>query len=63
MEKEGNVIRNKAQLVVKGYFQEEGIDYEETFTPVARLESVRIFLAYAAHKSFEVFQWMSSMHY
>ena len=56
MDKEGNVITNKARLVVKGYCQEEGIDYEETFAPVARLESVRIFLAYAAHKNFEVFQ-------
>jgi len=56
MDKEGNVIRNKARLVVKGYCQEEGIDYEETFAPVARLESVRIFLAYAAHKNFDVYQ-------
>ncbi|CAH1413683.1 unnamed protein product [Lactuca virosa] len=56
LDKEGNVIRNKARLVVKGYCQEEGIDYEETFSPVARLESVRIFLAYAAHKDFKVFQ-------
>ena len=56
LDKEGNVIRNKARLVVKGYCQEEGIDYEETFTLVVRLESVRIFLAYAAHKNFKVFQ-------
>lgn len=42
--------------MVKGYCQEEGIDYEETFAPLARLESVRIFLAYATHKNFEVFQ-------
>lgn len=41
---------------MKGYFQEEGIDYEETFTYVARLESVRMFLAYVTHKNFEVFQ-------
>ncbi|GKA51756.1 retrovirus-related pol polyprotein from transposon TNT 1-94, partial [Tanacetum coccineum] len=44
------VIRNKARLVVKGYAQEEGIDFEESFAPVARLEAVRIFVAYAAHK-------------
>ena len=56
MDKKGNVIRNKARLVVKGYCQEEGIDYEETFAPVARLESVQIFLAYAALKNFEDFQ-------
>ena len=55
LDKEGNLIRNKARLVVKGYSQEEGIDYEVTFAPVARLESVRMFLAYAAHKNFEVF--------
>ncbi|KAL7604701.1 hypothetical protein Lser_V15G20152 [Lactuca serriola] len=55
LDKEGNVIRNKACLMVKGYCQEEGIDYEETFAPVARLESVLIFLAYASHKNFEVY--------
>ncbi|KAI3493567.1 hypothetical protein L1887_40767 [Cichorium endivia] len=56
LDTEGNVVRNKARLVVKGYCQQEGIDYEETFAPVARLESVRIFLAYAVHKNFDVFQ-------
>ncbi|GJR47347.1 retrovirus-related pol polyprotein from transposon TNT 1-94 [Tanacetum coccineum] len=45
------VIRNKARLVAKGYAQEEGIDFEESFAPVARLEAVRIFVAHAAHKS------------
>nr|GEV05462.1 retrovirus-related Pol polyprotein from transposon TNT 1-94 [Tanacetum cinerariifolium] len=50
------VIRNKAQLVAKGYAQEEGIDFEESFAPVAHLEAVRIFIAYAAHKSFPIFQ-------
>ena len=54
--KEGNIVRNKARLVVKGYSQKEGIDYEETFAPVARLEAVRIFLAYAAHMDFDVYQ-------
>ncbi|GJX90117.1 retrovirus-related pol polyprotein from transposon TNT 1-94 [Tanacetum coccineum] len=44
------VICNKARLVSKGYFQEEGINFEESFTPVARLEAVRIFVAYAAQK-------------
>ncbi|GJS24668.1 retrovirus-related pol polyprotein from transposon TNT 1-94 [Tanacetum coccineum] len=43
------VIRNKARLVAKGYAQEEGIDFEESFAPVARLEAVRIFVAHAAH--------------
>nr|GFB29933.1 hypothetical protein [Tanacetum cinerariifolium] len=50
------MIRNKARLVAKGYAQEEGIDFEESFTPVARLEAVRIFIAYAAHKYFPIYQ-------
>ncbi|GKE95048.1 retrovirus-related pol polyprotein from transposon TNT 1-94, partial [Tanacetum coccineum] len=50
------VIRNKARLVAKGYAQEEGIDFEESFAPVACLEAVRIFVAYAAHKSFPIYQ-------
>nr|GEZ93497.1 retrotransposon protein, putative, unclassified [Tanacetum cinerariifolium] len=45
------VIRNKARLVAKGYAQEEGIDFEESFAPVARLEAARIFIAYAAHNT------------
>ncbi|KAJ9546865.1 hypothetical protein OSB04_019408 [Centaurea solstitialis] len=52
----GIVIRNKARLVAQGYRQEEGIDYDETFSPVARLEAIRLFLAYAAHMKFQVFQ-------
>nr|GEU30493.1 hypothetical protein [Tanacetum cinerariifolium] len=47
---------NKTRLVMRGYRQEEGIDFEESFTPVARMVAIRIFLAYAAHKSFIVFQ-------
>nr|GEZ46894.1 hypothetical protein [Tanacetum cinerariifolium] len=50
------MIRNKARLVAKGYAQEKGIDFEESFAPVVRLEAVRIFIAYAAHKSFLIFQ-------
>ncbi|GJU74745.1 ribonuclease H-like domain-containing protein [Tanacetum coccineum] len=50
------VIRNKARLVAKGYAQEEGIDFEESFAPVARLEAVWIFVAYVAHKSFPIYQ-------
>ncbi|KAI3792345.1 hypothetical protein L2E82_06222 [Cichorium intybus] len=53
---QGIVCRNKARLVVKGYSQQEGIDYDETYAPVARLEAIRIFLAYAAHKNFKVYQ-------
>nr|GEU73765.1 hypothetical protein [Tanacetum cinerariifolium] len=55
-DEEQTVIRNKSRLVVRGYRQEEGIDFEESFPPVARMEAIRIFLAYAAHKSFTVFQ-------
>nr|GFB50145.1 retrovirus-related Pol polyprotein from transposon TNT 1-94 [Tanacetum cinerariifolium] len=50
------VIRNKAMLIAVGYSQQEGIDYDETFAPVARIEAIRLFLAYAAHKDFIVFQ-------
>nr|GFB38319.1 retrovirus-related Pol polyprotein from transposon TNT 1-94 [Tanacetum cinerariifolium] len=49
-------IRNKARLIAKGYAQEEGIDFEESFAPVARLEAIRIFISYAAHKSFPIYQ-------
>nr|GFA16433.1 retrovirus-related Pol polyprotein from transposon TNT 1-94 [Tanacetum cinerariifolium] len=50
------VIRNKARLVAVGYSQQEGIDYDETFAPVARIKAIRLFLAYVAHKDFTVFQ-------
>nr|GEV21606.1 hypothetical protein [Tanacetum cinerariifolium] len=50
------VIRNKARLVPVGYSQQEDIDYDETFAPVTRIEAIRLFLAYAAHKDFTVFQ-------
>jgi hypothetical protein len=52
----GVVTRNNARLVAKGYAQVAGLDFEETFAPVARLESIRILLAYAAHHSFRLFQ-------
>nr|GEU86354.1 retrovirus-related Pol polyprotein from transposon TNT 1-94 [Tanacetum cinerariifolium] len=51
-----DIIRNKSRLVVRGYHQEEGIDFKESFAPVVRMEAIRIFLAYAAHKSFIMFQ-------
>nr|GEY84257.1 hypothetical protein [Tanacetum cinerariifolium] len=55
-DEENTVIRNKSRLVAKGYAQKEGVDFEESFAPVARLEVVRLFIAYAAHKSFTVCQ-------
>nr|GEV85574.1 retrovirus-related Pol polyprotein from transposon TNT 1-94 [Tanacetum cinerariifolium] len=53
---ENIVVRNKTCLVAKGYRQEEGIDFEDSFAPVARLEAVRMFIAYAAHKNITIFQ-------
>nr|GEV20353.1 hypothetical protein [Tanacetum cinerariifolium] len=55
-DEENTIIRNKTRLVVRGYRQEEGIEFEESFAPVARMEAIRIFLAYAAHKGFTVYQ-------
>ena len=56
MNEEREVVRNKARLVAKGYSQEEGIDYDETFAPVARLEAIRLLLAFVAHMNFKLFQ-------
>nr|GEX65141.1 hypothetical protein [Tanacetum cinerariifolium] len=53
---ENIVIQNKSRLVAKGYAQMEGVDFEESFAPVARLEAVRLFIAYTAHKSFTIYQ-------
>ncbi|GJU24135.1 putative ribonuclease H-like domain-containing protein [Tanacetum coccineum] len=52
----GIVVRNKARLVTQGYTQEEGIDYDEVFAPVARIEAIRLFLAYASFMGFIVYQ-------
>ena len=49
-------MRNKARLVCKGYAQIEGLDFEETFAPVVRLESIRMFLSLAVHLKFKVYQ-------
>lgn len=51
-----NIVRNKARLVAQGYSPQEGLDYDETFAPVARLESIRILLAYASFYRFKLFQ-------
>jgi hypothetical protein len=50
------VTRNKARLVVKGYSQVEGLDFDETYAPVARLESIRILFAYATYHGFKLYQ-------
>nr|GEZ16695.1 putative ribonuclease H-like domain-containing protein [Tanacetum cinerariifolium] len=52
----GIVVRNKARLVAQGHTQEEGIEYEEVFAPVARIEAIRLFLAYASFMGFMVYQ-------
>ncbi|GKC29864.1 retrovirus-related pol polyprotein from transposon TNT 1-94, partial [Tanacetum coccineum] len=52
----GGILKNNARLVARGYRQEEGIDFEESFAPVARLEAIKIFLAFAAHMNMVVYQ-------
>nr|GEX06599.1 retrovirus-related Pol polyprotein from transposon TNT 1-94 [Tanacetum cinerariifolium] len=52
----GGILKNKARLVACGYHQEEGINFEESFAPVAKIEAIQIFLAYAAHKNMVVYQ-------
>ena len=52
----GQVVRNKARLIAQGYTQVEGIDFDETFAPVARLEAIRILLAYANHHNILLYQ-------
>ena len=56
MDEHGVITINKARLVAKGYNQEEGIDYDETYAPVARLEAVRLLLAFSCIKGFKLFQ-------
>ena len=56
MNEQGQVIRNKSILVCKGYSQIEGLDYDETFSPVARMEAIRMFLAFACYQDFKVYQ-------
>jgi hypothetical protein len=53
----GEVVRNKSRLVEQGYSQKEGIDYEEIFAPIARLEAIRILLAFSVAKGFNCIKW------
>jgi len=52
----GVVIRNKVRLVAKGFSQVEGLDFGETFAPIARLEAIRILLAYSSHHNIKLYQ-------
>ena len=56
LEEDCTIVRNKARLVAQGFNQREGIDFEDSYAPVARLEAIRLLLAYAAYKDFTVFQ-------
>ncbi|GMJ08622.1 hypothetical protein HRI_004531400 [Hibiscus trionum] len=56
LDESGNIMRNKARLVAQGYTQEEGIDFDETYAPVARMEAIRMLLAYACYHDFKLFQ-------
>ena len=56
MNEQGEFVRNKASLICKGYSQQEGIDYDETYALVARIKVVRLFLAYITQKKFKVYQ-------
>jgi hypothetical protein len=58
LNEDGQVTRNKARLVCKGYAQIEGIDFEETFSLVARMEAIRLILAYACSKILKDIRWM-----
>ena len=55
MNENGQVVRNKARLVCKGYSQVEGVDYEETFAPMARLEAIILFLDFPSHKKLKIY--------
>ncbi|KAL4363272.1 hypothetical protein GQ457_04G019420 [Hibiscus cannabinus] len=56
LDESSNIVRNKARLVAQGYTQEEGIDFDETYKPIARMEAIRMLLAFACHHKFKPFQ-------
>ena len=62
LNEQGEVIRNKARLVAQGYSQQEGIDYNETFAPVARLESIRLLISFVVQNNHYI-KWMLKVHF
>ena len=56
MDEHETIVKNKATLVVESYSQEKGIDFDETYAPIARLEAIRLLLAYACNKGFKLYQ-------
>ena len=63
MDEHSNIVRNKARLAAQGYSQEEGIDYEETYAPVARLEALECFWHLHVLKILNYFKWMSKVYF
>ena len=62
-DQDGMVVRNKARLVAQGYTQVEGLDFGETYAPVARLEAIRILLAYACAHNIKLYQMDTRVHF
>ena len=62
-DKDGEIIRNKSRLVAQEYIQVEGVDFDESFTPVARLESIRILMSIACTMNFKLYQIDENMHF
>ena len=60
---QGIVVRNKARLVAKGFSQVEGLDFRETFAPVARLEAIHILLSYASHQEIKLYHMDVKVHF
>jgi hypothetical protein len=63
VDEHGTIVRNKFKLDYKGYNKEKGIDYEKTFAPVARVESIKILLVYDCHVNFTFSKWILKMHF
>ena len=63
MDELGNVVRNKARLVVQGYNQEKDIDFDESFALIARIKAIRLLLAFSCHIDFKLFQMDVKVHF